>query len=348
MKDFERMLRSITWVMCVVLALAARGVAAQSGGDKAAADALFDQARALMREEKYREACAKFEASQALDPSVGALLNLANCYEKLGKTASAWALFRETVAAAKKSGSADRARIASERVKAIEPQLSYLTIVAPASDALEIARNGIPVAGAMLGVAIPVDPGRHTLVAKQPGKRDWSAVVEVGARGDRASVTVPVLSDASASAPEPARPEPTAPVATVSEPQAPAPAANGGSASPDPGNGTMVWNALTIGAAVVAVGGIVTGTIFGLKAMSTWDDATASCRPYPYCGPEAERLSDAAAGSGTISTVAFSVGAVALGATVALWLATPSAKDKPTDELSFAVSPTGVMVRGGF
>src|SRR5690349_11629781 len=96
--------------------------------DKASAEALFDDALRAMKEGKYAEACPKLENSQRIDPGVGTLLYLADCYEKIGRTASAWATFREAQSQAEASGQAKRAKAARERVDKLDPQLSYLTI----------------------------------------------------------------------------------------------------------------------------------------------------------------------------------------------------------------------------
>ena len=65
------------------------GVWAQSAADKAAAEGLFDQGRASMQEGDFAKACGLLERSQHIDPGVGTLLYLAECYEKSGRTASA-------------------------------------------------------------------------------------------------------------------------------------------------------------------------------------------------------------------------------------------------------------------
>ena len=90
--------------------------AAQSGGanNRAAAEALFNEGRSLVAGGHYSDACPKFEASQQLDPGLGTLLNLAECYEKLGKTASAWAEYREAIPLARASGSKVRQDLATE------------------------------------------------------------------------------------------------------------------------------------------------------------------------------------------------------------------------------------------
>ena len=86
--------------------------------DKAAAQSLFDEGRKLMSAGKYADACPKLAESQKLDPGVGTQFHLADCYEKLGQTASAWAGFLEAASAAKSMGQADREKVARERAAA--------------------------------------------------------------------------------------------------------------------------------------------------------------------------------------------------------------------------------------
>src|SRR5689334_8638295 len=136
------------------LALAAPAAHAQSAGDKATAEALFSDGRRLMAQSNYREACPKFEASLKLDPGVGAMLNLADCYEKNGQTASAWAEFREASSAARAAGSKDREDLARQRAAALEPKLARLTIVITKPPA-RVTRDGAAVDNAVFGTAVP-------------------------------------------------------------------------------------------------------------------------------------------------------------------------------------------------
>src|SRR5262245_14840909 len=105
-------------------------VSAQSTDDRVAAESLFSSGRELMQAGKYQEACEKFESSRRLEPALGTTLNLANCYEKLGRTASAWAEFKSAAAEAQRLGDPTRKATALERAAALEPKLSRLWLQA--------------------------------------------------------------------------------------------------------------------------------------------------------------------------------------------------------------------------
>jgi thioredoxin-like negative regulator of GroEL len=61
--------------------------------NSAAVEGLFAEGKKLAAEGKLAEACPKFLASYNLENRSGALLNLADCYEKTGQLATAWARF---------------------------------------------------------------------------------------------------------------------------------------------------------------------------------------------------------------------------------------------------------------
>jgi tetratricopeptide (TPR) repeat protein len=180
----------------VVLSIAiASGVSAQSTDAKAAAESLFQEARQLMAEGKYAEACPKLESSQKLDPGVGTMLNLADCYEKNGQTASAWAQFVDAATESRKLGDKRREQAASSRATALKPRLARLTIaVAQEADVsgLSIRRDGLAIDRALWGTALPTDPGDRQIEASAPGYLPWRTSVTI-ADGESARAEVPAL-----------------------------------------------------------------------------------------------------------------------------------------------------------
>jgi hypothetical protein len=179
-----------------------------------------------MAEEEYTEACEKLAESQRLDPATGTLLNLGACREKQGRLATAWAIFIEAEVAAKRDGRDDRVAFARERIDALEPRLSRLTIEVPEEarlDGLVVELDGSQVGEAAWGIPAPVDGGLHVIEARAPGRKAWKSEVDVAPEGDEPTVTLRVLElaeqdEAPAVTPdaEPARDRPTIPPAAES------------------------------------------------------------------------------------------------------------------------------------
>jgi hypothetical protein len=326
-------------VVCAFACDAQAQAGADTAGDKAAAEALFDEGRKLMAERQYTQACAKFQASQGLDPGVGTLLNLADCFEKAGRTASAWAQFRETISAAHKAGSAERERVARQRAQQLEPKLSYLTIVTSKQANVSVTRDGVEIEAAVLDTAIPIDPGTHVIAASGEGKRSWSSQVSVGEQADHASITIPVLAD------EPIAPPPMAAVELPAPP--PTTAVSQPVAERSSGDTQRV---VAVVAAAIGVVGVATGTVFGIKAASSLSDAKTHCDPYPHCAGKGAELAKDAQNSGTISTIAFIVGGVGLVSGAILWFSAPDGRADARHDASAAldVGPGTIMLHGRF
>jgi hypothetical protein len=163
---------------------------------RALAEMLFFTARGLMEAGRYAEACGKLNESYRLDPAPGTLLNLAVCNEKVGKSASAWGEFRDSLAEARRMNRPDREKLASEHIAALEPELSYLAIsVAPAVRSirgLEITRNGIPLTSAAWETDLPVDPGDVEVVEKAPLYKPKTLHVTVAAKQHATLAAVPL------------------------------------------------------------------------------------------------------------------------------------------------------------
>jgi tetratricopeptide (TPR) repeat protein len=157
--------------------------------DAATAEALFSEGRRLMDQGNYAAACAKFEESNKADAATGTQLNLAMCWEKLGRSASAWAMYMQVANAMTSSCRNDRAQFAQSHAAAILPTLSKLAITAT-QGTTSIRVDGAPWSAAVTGIPTPIDPGRHTIDATAPNKPSFRRVVDVP--GNAATVTVAV------------------------------------------------------------------------------------------------------------------------------------------------------------
>jgi hypothetical protein len=255
MKTFRR---GFAVALVATSSLVAFGARAQSSGrDRAAAEAMFQEATALMDAKKYAEACDKFAASQQLDPGLGTMLYLADCYDRAGRSASAWALFREVEDRSRRAAQPDRERIAGERASALEPKLSKLEVrVAPKQRVrdLELIVAGSVLPQASWNVALPVDPGLTKIEARAPGKRPVRLQITVTSGATSQVIEIPAMADA-----------PLAKRGGAAERPAPAP----------PSSTQRTLGFVMSGAGLVA---LVAGGYFGYRAYTQNTDSKAECR----------------------------------------------------------------------
>jgi len=283
----RRRLRMI--VVSLGLALCVPRAARADEASAVAAESLFREGRALADKGRFEEACGLFSRSQQLDPAVGTLLNLGECYEQVDKLATAWLAYRQATALAVTRNDERRASIARSAAARIEPRLALLSIASPKATppGLTVTRNGVRVDPAAFDAPLPVDPGLQT--------------IEVELReGERKTVQIPDL-------------DPTTPVAQMSAPQ-----------DESPGD---TQRAVAIGLEIGGGAVLAAGLVFGALAFVRWDSVSEVC-PDGKCPSEAARLrkasdADEARTFSTISSVATAVGAIGLAAGVVLHLTAP-------------------------
>jgi hypothetical protein len=297
------------------MAVAAQATPARAQtADAAAALTLFDEGRQLAASGNFHEACPKLLASYSMVHKLGTLLNLADCYERSGKTASAWVRFTEAATIAERAGQQERAEFARAHAAALGPRLSRLiiTVVAPSADGLEVKRDGTTLDPAVFGTAVPVDPGMHVLEASAPHKQTWTTSIELepSALTPRA-ITIPSL-------------EPDlAPASAAVAPSGP-PASGGVSSLVDgrPGGAQRTW-AFVLGG--VGAAGLVASVVGGLVARSEY----ATSNDAGGCVGNActqRGLDDRSSASTTasVSTGFFIGGALLLATGVVFYLTAPS------------------------
>ncbi|HEX8793941.1 MAG TPA: hypothetical protein VF765_23530 [Polyangiaceae bacterium] len=297
-----------------VVLMSARGAYAQSAEDQATARALFNEAKPLMEAGHYDAACPKLEAASKVYPGSGVLLNLGDCYEHEGRTASAWTEFGEAASAAERFGRADDLAEARRRQSALEPRLSRLAIrVAHDVPGLVISRDGSEIDRGAWSEAIPIDPGVHAVTARAPGREDWSGSVTVADAGRMATVVVPEL----------------APIAPPSKEAVAAPPA----VEPPYWTGRRIASASVAGVGVGAL--VASGVLVGI-AKAKDDSARAEGGTAGYTD------SQSAADLGTVATVIGGIGAaLAVGGAI-FWLTAPS------DSVQVGSNGCGVLLRGSF
>ncbi|MBX3263885.1 MAG: hypothetical protein KIS78_34820 [Labilithrix sp.] len=167
--------------------------------DEASAETLFQEGLAAMKRNDYAVACEAFAQSNKADPSPGTQINLAVCYEKQKKWASAWTWYRSAVGLAQQRNQGEREKLAQEAAARLKPQLSYIivSVKEPLTD-LVVRRDGAEVTIALGGkeVPLPVDPGEHSIEVSARGKKPWSTTIQVADNAATDRVEVPKLEDA--------------------------------------------------------------------------------------------------------------------------------------------------------
>jgi hypothetical protein len=323
--------------------------AAAQERDPAAAQALFDQAKELMRQKKFAEACPKLQESNRLDPGIGTQFHLADCYEQSGRVASAWALFLDVASQARASGQLDREKAAQKRAEKIEPRLPKLAITVPESSktaGLEIRRNGMLVGAAQWGTPVPVDPGEVELAASAPGKQTLRQTLRLE-EGKTASYSLPALAAGGGAAPVEPAPTPqsataadtpaAAPVMTPASP--PASSAQPADAAPSKGSSN---NGLVLTLAGVGVVGLGVGTTFAIMAKGQYDDSLAGCAADDVnrCNHSGVEQRNAAITKGNVATIATIAGGAALAGAGVVWLLSSGSSEKRTAHRAGLITAT--------
>lgn len=166
----------LTWGPCEATAQTEPG----TEQDAAIAESLFQQGREAAEAHRWDEACAKFEASLRLMRTLGTLANLGWCRESQGRTASAWAVYRELEVAAGERGDEKRKQFASQRLHALDARLPKIRIlVKEPPEGLSIRFGTRTLERGAWNCPIPVDPGKIELLAEAPGHEPQHWLVEV-------------------------------------------------------------------------------------------------------------------------------------------------------------------------
>jgi hypothetical protein len=297
---------------CLVAAVAVTGIVSLSStshAQSAEAEVLFRDGRDLIKHGKLAQGCDKLAASERLESSIGTLLNVGDCREKLGRLAGAWAAFRKAEAMAKRSGGDDKRQAeAARRAAQLEPKLTYLVVEVPDGLAgMTVRRDTEVLDQGAWNTPMPVDPGTYTIAAEAPGFVAWSAPVTVAAGAKRQVVTVPMLERM----------------------QVAAPAVSDAAGEPPPGPRMVTerhrgtWSTtrkLSVLTGIAGAGALGTGIYFGWHAKSLQDRADQRC-PLALCADtEGLQLNDQARKSALAANVLYIAGGATLAAAVVLWV----------------------------
>lgn len=310
----------------------------QPSEEEAAAQAAFDEGMRLMDAGHYEQACERIAKSLELDPGMAAQFRLAECYERLGRTASAWKNYNDVAHAAGAAGMQERERVAQQRAQRLQTKLATVVITVSETVAsvpgLQVKRDGVNVPPKLWDAPIPVDPGAVQVVATAPGHEPWSTEVVIAGDGDVQRIEIPPFPDAGGSA---------------------------GATAGDEGMSGQTIAGITLAAIGTAAMGA--GVIIGVAAKPRYDESDDHCQD-DLCDQEGLDIRDSVRTQGNIATAVFVIGAAALVGGAVLWITAPSGggedggadvasaelrrRDAAQRYLQVGVSPGGLLLRGAF
>lgn len=286
---------------------------------------LFSEGMAFIAKGQLAAGCEKLDGSARLFPGVGALFYLGDCKERLGRVASAWTHFMRAANKANTAGDSARAEEAYKRAAQLEPRLPRVTLrTTVATPGLEVRLDGEMLAPGVLGTALPVDPGPHTLEVSAPGKDPWSTKVVLDL-AQKQDVKIPELKATAA-------PIQTSPV--------PLP--------PPPDHTTRRTVGYVLGGAGAL--GLLAGGVLGGRAHAQYSEALTHCRG-AQCTSDGIDLASSAKAFALSSNVTFALGGAALATGLVLVVISLPATGPARTAVrgwSVGVSPRGVSLGGVF
>lgn len=290
--------------------------------DPAAAREQLKIGYTLSQEGKCDEALPHLVESLRLDAKAITLINLANCEEKVGRWADALGHWVDARSRAQTENVPAIEEEAVRRAKALEERIPRLTIVlgGGAPKGTEVLKDGVLLGGVSLGVAMPVDPGAHTIVARAPGHADGTKTITL-AESEAGRVEI-----------APGGPAPA-------QPRAPG-GGESGAAPSRGGTSPLVW--IGFGTAVV---GATVGAVTGIVALDYASEADRDCPNRACTDPAALDRIDTGRTMGTVSTIAFVVAGA--GALVGVY-GLVSGPRRTDPSVAVRVGPGGAFVGGRF
>jgi hypothetical protein len=280
----ESLLRALTTSALLAFTLAPGRARADDASDRA--EGLFQEAKVLMEQGRYPEACPKLAEAQALHGGGGTLLALGLCHEGENRLGTALVELREAHELAVRAARKDRADLADEHIRSIEARVSRVLLAGRPRPDVSVTLDGVAVRAEQWNNGVPVDGGTHTVGASAPGKRPWERKIDVQASGQTARVEVPELEALPA-----VRPVPTFP--------------------PTPTRSSARVPFLVTGGSLAVVGavGLGVGAYFGFRALDQHAASQLECAG-TVCNDVGYRLNDDARRSARIADVALGAGGV--------------------------------------
>lgn len=298
--------------------------------DVAAAEALFNRGLADMEAGRYATGCPAIAESQRLDPRAGTLFTLSQCEVRWGRTATAvtrlgdYLELYERLPPDQKARQSERRKVAKEQRDKLALEVPELTLSLPpgAPAGTVVKRDGAVVAGAALGLGLPIDPGEHVVSTQAPGGALWEQRITI-AKGEKK----PLVLEVKAAPTVDTRSAAATPVVAVTPEPSPLPPAKPGMS----GRRAAVYTVGGVGVAGLVLGGVLGGLVLGKKSIIKAHCGSAIEAPSElYCDSTGLTAADSAKTLGLVSTIGFAAGLAGVGTAVVLLLTEPKAAKPAT------------------
>jgi hypothetical protein len=303
----------------VTLAVSASSQASPEAEHATAVES-FRRGTQLVEAGNMQDAIEAFRDALRHEPaSVGARLDLADCYEKIGSPATAWREYVIAESYARKANDT-RQQMARSSADHIRPRLFVLTLSAPDVHGVAMLMDGEPVAAEVIeGGALALSPGSHRLDIRAPGKKRMAREVS-GAAGETRALQFSLEDELP-----PAREPPPH----------------------DTGHAQRTWG-LVLGG--VGLAGVALGAAMGGIAMSQKSTLENEAHDPSVGAAHFDAQRSTADSFAMVSTVAFIAGGLGLAAGTAVYVTAPSSTGA---QLRVGVgrasgSPAAIIVSGEF
>lgn len=342
-----------------LLLLAGPAARAQKAGS-AEAEELFQQGRAALAAHDYERACTQFAQSLELERAVGTLISLAECEEARNLLTSARQHWQEAADLADaKNDALHRGPVARQRFADLDRRVPRVTVRlsngAPRDAVLQ--RDDVALGSGSFDVPLPVDPGRHVIAIRAPGREDrsYEMVLAPGEHKTLEAEPGPIRSaadDGGAATAAHGGTEPTTAeldaglTAAIAGPISgtiagsaggSGPSESGASGSGAPGGASgNAQRAIGWVVGGLGIAGVAVGSYFGLRAFSQWANAKDQCGSGCPAGSDARNERGAALSAATGSTIAFAAGGAAIAAGIVFLVTAPTRRVEQPSRVTLA------------
>ncbi|MDI3287439.1 hypothetical protein [Polyangium sp. 15x6] len=311
-------------------ALASSPVAADED-PKARAQKLFFEGLADIEAGHKQAGCTKLRESLSLFATPNTLFNVARCDEDEGRIAAALEYWQRGLSLI--DAKDPRAKVAKARIDALDTRVPRLRVLSPEGQVSgAISLDGKDLGPSKLEAPLRVEPGKHVIVVRAPGREDKRYEVDLAEKERTEVVAEPGPEVVPVDVPKP-------PPSTNSSAQVPPP-------SPTPASGRR-----TAGFVVGGVGllGIVAAGITGGMLVARDAQIMNDCDENGVCvkGSDGYALSQASGPLLVGNAVAWGVGIAGIGAGLALVLTAPSGKAGEARGREASIAPLAVQGGGG-